>query len=242
MLQHHGPGQDAHSLLSSILFNVAVEDVTKDQRYMGKQTRHAGNYMEGPETMKQLINQKTHLTGISVSYADCNRFIKLYRSMHIYLESWWEEVSAELWRSRTLENLLGRYRIFYDHIKGIIPEAVAFVPQSTVADVTNCGVLACHGKVVDHMRPHLLMPETEIFELAMAMKHDWGWEMLNQVHDAIGYQYDTEYAYEVNSAMRRLMSFQLQSPKSYEDFVIPVEVAIGASWGTVEKWELDLAS
>ncbi len=242
MLAHHAPGQDAHTLLAALLFDIPFEEVTKEQRYMGKQTRHAGNYMEGPETMKQLINQKSHITGISVAFSDCDRSIKLYRSMHIYLEPWWDEIEVALWNTRVLENLLGRYRIFYDHIKSIIPEAVAFIPQSTVADITNCGVLACHGRVVDHMREHLLMTEAEIYDLAMTMKHDWGWEMLLQVHDAIGYQYDTEYTYEVNSAMRKLMSFRLQSPKSYEDFIIPVEVAIGPSWGGVEKWEKDIVT
>lgn len=242
MLKHHSPGVNAHRELGALLFDCTPEEVDKDRYYLSKQTRHAGNYMQGGETMKQNINQKSHITGITVTQAQCKEFLRKYKEVNMYLPVWWDETRRQLWQNRTLVNLLGRYRIFYDHIQSILPEAVAFVPQSTVGDTLNCAVLACHGKIVDHMRPHLTMPENEIIELSEALRFDWGWEMLNQVHDAIGYQYDIEYEYEVNSALRRLMTFKLPSPKRYEEFTIPVEVAVGPSWGEVEVWEEDLVS
>lgn len=240
MLAHHAPGTDAHRALASKLFGIPEEAVTKDQRYLGKQTRHAGNYMEGPETMKMAVNQKAHLTGVSVSYGDCDKFISAYRTMHQFLVPWWKSVEIQLWKDRTLYNLLGRRRIFFDHIKGTVPKAVAYVPQSTVGDCLNCGVLAVHGKVVDYMRPHLIYPEKEIKEMAQALIHDWGFEMLNQVHDAIGFQFLPEHEYNVASTLRKLMSFTLQNPKTYEDFSIAVEVLTGPNWGDVEVYKGDL--
>lgn len=240
MLAHHAPGTDAHRALAARLFSVPEEEVTADQRYLGKQTRHAGNYMEGPETMKMNVNQKAHLTGVSVTYADCDKFIGIYRSMHRFLVPWWTSIEKQLWRDRTLYNLLGRRRTFYDHIKGIVPQAVAFIPQSTIGDTLNCGYLAAHGIVVDYMRDHLTMTEAEIKDLAATMKHDWGFEALNQVHDAIGYQYNIEHRFEVNSSLRKLLAFRLQNPKTYEEFIVPVEVLIGPNWGDVKKWEEDL--
>jgi DNA polymerase I-like protein with 3'-5' exonuclease and polymerase domains len=222
------------------LFSVPESEVTKDQRYLGKQTRHAGNYMEGPETMKMAVNQKAHITGVSVTYGECEKFINLYRSMHHFLVPWWTETERQLWRNRTLYNLLGRRRIFYDHIKGSVPKAVAFVPQSTVGDCLNCGVLAVHGKVVDYMRPHLTISEQEIKDLSATLRNDWGFQMLNQVHDAIGFQFKPEYRFQVAAALRKLMAFNLRNPKTLEDFVIPVEVAYGPNWGDVKEYSEDL--
>lgn len=242
MLAHHAPGTDAHRALASRLFSKPEEEITADQRYLGKQTRHAGNYMEGPETMKMNINQKAHLTGVSVTYADCDKFIKIYRSMHRFLQPWWLSVEQQLWRDRTLYNLLGRRRIFYDHIKGIVPQAVAYIPQSTIGDTLNCGLLAVHGIVVDYMQDHLTMTPAEIRELAATMKHDWGFEVLNQVHDAVGHQYWSQYRFEVNSSLRKLLAFRLQNPKTYEDFIVPVETLVGPNWGDVKKWEEDMVA
>lgn len=242
MLEHHRPGADAHRLLAAKLFDVSEDDVTKEQRYLGKQTRHAGNYMQGPETMKQNINQKANLTGISVTYADCDRFIKLYRKLNIYLEQWWKEVERDLWASRKLFNLLGRQRIFYDHIGAIVPEAVAYVPQSTVGDVLNCGLNALHGKVTDLSRGRMLLTDAEIKDLSDTLINDWGFQMLNQVHDAVGYQAPHEHQFEVNQAIRTLLSVTLLSPKTYEEFVIPVEIANGPNWGDVKVWSEDLAA
>jgi DNA polymerase I-like protein with 3'-5' exonuclease and polymerase domains len=59
-----------------------------------------------------------------------------------------------------------------------------------------------------------------------------------QVHDAIGFQYDPKHEDKILPLVSKLMSIPLTSPKTYEDFTIPVEIAIGTSWGEVKKWEL----
>ncbi len=194
--------------------------------------------MEGPRTMKMNVNKLANITGVWVTEADCKKLLSTYHEVHENLRPWWNSVEQELWRSHTVENMFGWVRIFYGHVRSILPEAVAHNPQSTVGQGLNMGVLNLHGKIVDYTRPHLTMPEAEIIELSEAVRHDWGFEMLQQVHDAVGFQYDLEFEDEIIWGVSKLMEIQLQNPRTLEPFIIPVEPAIGPSWGEVEEVEV----
>lgn len=237
MLEHHAPGADAHKLLWAAMFNMLVEEVTKDQRALGKSTRHAGNYMEGPRMLKIQINQKAAKTGISVTEAQTKVFIERYRELHPFLIQWWRDTEQELWRSRTLYNLLGRRRIFYGHIHSILPVAVAYVPQSTVGDVLNVGLLNLSNVVSPYLRRRDLW---ERYEEDAAKIQELGFQGLLQVHDAVGFQYPLRNREKIVPLARRLMSIPLTSPSTGEDFEIPVEAAVGPSWGEVQVYTEDL--
>lgn len=220
MLQHHAPGVDAHKLLASLLFDKPLlETITVDERYLGKQTRHAGNYMEGWRTFQINVNKVAAETGVSITAAEAKRFIAKYRSLHPYLTAWWNDIRRQLDQTRTLYNLAPhkRPRVFYDRLDSILPTAVAYTPQSTVGDVLNIALLRCDKD--EELR-------------------DYGCDLLVQVHDAIGGQVDEKF---IEPAMRRfaeLMLVDLEVPKTGEIFHIPVEVAAGPSWGECEKMAL----
>lgn len=237
MLAHHAEGVDAHLELAAILFDRPVEEIDKDsdERYLGKQTRHAGNYMEGPITFMKNVNKYATKTGVSLTMKEAKKLIYKYREIHPFLENWWHDVERELWRSRTLENLLGRKRIFYGHIGSLVPQAVAYVPQSTVGDVLNVGLLNISGRVAPYIKK--LGLEDHYMGLYEELRSAGGVEPLLQVHDAIGFQYDPRVEDRVLPLVRQLMRVPLRSPKTYEEFTIPVEVAVGPSWGEVEVWK-----
>lgn len=220
MLAHHAPGVDAHKLLASLLFDeTPLEEITSDQRYLGKQTRHAGNYMEGWRTFQINVNKVAAETGVSITAREAKQFIAKYRSLHPYLTAWWNDTRRQLDSTRTLYNLAPHHRprTFYDRLDAILPTAVAYVPQSTVGDVLNIALLRCD----------------EDEEL-----RDYGCDLLVQVHDAIGGQCDEKF---IEPAMRRfaeLMLVDLEVPKTGEIFHIPVEIAFGPSWGECSKWEV----
>ncbi|HEY6020899.1 MAG TPA: DNA polymerase [Candidatus Paceibacterota bacterium] len=234
MLAHHAPGMDAHRLLASLIFDVRPEQVTKDQRYIGKQTRHAGNYMEGPLVFKINVSKVAHLTGVSITAAEAKFFINRYRELHPFLVEWWADTEKELWRSRTLYNLMGRRRTFFDHIDSILPTAVAYKPQSTVGDVLNAGILNIAGTPCHYVRERCNVEEIRTLSCEL---NGLGFQILNQVHDAIGFQFRPENKTRILTILRKLMTIPLTSPKTYEDFSIPVEIAVGPSWGEVEVWK-----
>ncbi len=219
MLAHHAEGADAHRLLAVEFFKKPAEEVTKDERYIMKQTRHAGNYMEGWRTFQINVNKEAKETGLTITAAEAKKFIAFYRSRHPYLTAWWNDIRSQLDKTRTLYNLAPhrRPRKFYDRLDSILPTAVAYTPQSTVGDVLNIALLRCDRDE----------------ELTA-----YGCDLLVQVHDAIGGQCDEKY---IEPCMRRfaeLMKVDLTVPKTGEVFHIPVEIAFGPSWGEVKKWEV----
>ena len=234
MLADHAPGTDAHSSLAAVLFDKPQSEITTDERYLGKQTRHAGNYMEGPKIFQGSVNKIAHKTGVFLEYSEAKRLIMLYREVHPFLTNWWKRVEQELWDTRTLYNLLGRRRIFYGHVRSLLPEAVAYVPQSTVGDVLNVALLNTQGV----RSPYIKEEERwEAIREDAARLRGYGFQLLLQVHDAIGYQYELRYRDEVCATLDRLMRVPLVAPATYEEFTIPVEHAVGPSWGEVTKWK-----
>jgi uracil-DNA glycosylase family 4 len=221
MLEHHKPGADAHKLLAAELFEEELDDITDEMRYMGKQTRHAGNYMEGPKVFMNNVNKLASITGVSITFEEAKYFIQRYRDLHPYLTRWWNDTAFELRTKRKLYNLAPhrRMRHFYDRVESCLPQAIAYVPQSTVGDALNYAIVACDAD--EELR-------------------DYGVQLLVQVHDAIGGQVPEKYVEPAMARMRKLMAIDITVPTTGEVFQIPVEIAFGPSWGEVKKWEGDL--
>lgn len=247
MLFDHSPGQNAHKNLGERLFGKPKDDLDEFEYYMSKQTRHAGNYMEGPLVMMRNVNAVAHKTGFWVEFSDCKRFLDLYKQLHIGLPRWWRETEQLLWNGRTLENLIGFKRTFYGHIKSILPEGVAFVPQSTVGQVLNIGLLNVSGIASPYLLRLGLWQE---YADIKAELDDCGFNLLQQIHDAVGFQCYSNRAERVAPLVRRALSIPLTSPKTREIFRIPVEVNLDidperirlnkSNWGDCKKYEGDL--
>lgn len=224
MLFDHGPGQDAHKNLASYLFELALADITDDQRYIGKQTRHAGNYMEGWQTFMINVNKFAHDTGVSITEDQAKFLIGKYRELHPGLIDWWESIKTELMSTGMLFNLLGRRRIFYGHASQILPNAVAFKPQSTVGDVLNVGLLNLSCVESPYIR-RLGIFDRYIDDAFFLAANDF--QLLNQVHDSVCYQYPIGMRDEIQPRVRRLMSVPLLIKRTDQWIEIPVEVKYG---------------
>lgn len=60
-----------------------------------------------------------------------------YLSVHPNIEPYWKEVEVQLTKRRFVENKFGYRWYVFDRLDGLLPEAVAWVPQSTVGGVIN---------------------------------------------------------------------------------------------------------
>mgnify|MGYP001604943553 FL=1 len=250
LLRVHSHGIDAHLSVASIIFERDYDDlraayksgdkVAEDQRYLGKKVGHSGNYMRGWKRLQTLVNQDAQKTGIAISAAEAKRYTDLYRSSRPGLVRWWNDTAATLRRTRTLFNLLGRRRVFYDRLDSILPNAIAFVPQSTVGDSLNVGVLNVQG-LPQNGRSILSASGYYQPELSRQLR-ELGFEMLLQVHDAIGFQYPERNRDTVLPIVRRALAVPLTNPRNRETFTIPVEILIGPNWGDTKPYIDDLAS
>ncbi len=217
MLEDHEPGKDAHRRLAARLYSREEEDISKDQRYMGKQTRHAGNYMEGPKIFQRNVNKIAASTGVEISLKEAKFFIGAYREMHPFLQKWWDDTMYRVKHTGILYNLCAhkRPRRFYDRIENCLPAAIAYVPQSTIGDTLNMAIIKAE--------------KDEVFKAT-------GAQILVQVHDAIGGQVPHENAETAMAMLKDLMNVTLTVPRTGEEFAVAVEIATGPSWGEVTAW------
>ncbi len=215
MLELHKPGMKPHEVTASLLFDKPVESIGKDsvERFLGKMTRHACNYMMGWMRFMDNINAREMETGVRIDAKTAKMLIAKYRQIHPFLETWWRSVEWQLSTTRTLYNLLGRPRRFFDRISACLPTAIAYVPQGTVGDVVNEALI-------------LIDSDEEL--------RDYDLQMLLQVHDAIGGQVKTEYTIPAMRRFQQLIAIPLTTPQG-ETFTIPLDVSVGPSWGDVKE-------
>ena len=138
-------GLDMHLLNACSIFNirgVPAEELAEshpnykdhrarignDKRQKAKQGVHATNYGCKARTLS------THL-GSTVHEAD--RFILAWLAAHPGIKRWQERVERDLRNKRTVSNAYGYKRIYFDRVDSLLPEALAWIPQSTVALTIN---------------------------------------------------------------------------------------------------------
>jgi len=216
---HLTPGLDGHREVAAFLLSKPVDEITGDERYLGKRVRHGCNYSLGWKTLMEYVNADASKTGVSLDAKLAKRLVDRYRALHPYLVAWWAEIEAEVRATRSLSTLTGRKRVFYDRIDSIVPVAIAYKPQGTVADVLNIILVRCANDPV-------------LAEL--------DFQLLLQVHDAIGYQFPIEHTFAVNKRIRELSVVPLTVPKTGQTFSIDLEIKIGSNWGEFDPKKPDL--
>lgn len=216
---------DVHRETAAFIFSrirgveLKASDFSKDspERFLGKKTRHSGNYMVGWKELMGRINAEAMETGVFVDAATMKQILEGYHELHPGLREWYRETEYKLRTQGLLRNWFGYPRRFFGRWAEILPAAVAFVPQSTVGDCLNYGLLACEND--EQLR-------------------DAGFELLLNVHDAIGFQYPVGSRDEVIPRVNDLMSIPLTVPRTGNILRIPVEIAVGPNWGDLEEYKI----
>lgn len=97
-------------------------------RQLAKSWVHGTNYGGGARTMAAAC-------GISVHQAEHMR--ARWFSAHPGIHAWHQRVESDLRTRRYVSNRWGNRRYYFDRVEGLLPEALAWIPQSTVALVIN---------------------------------------------------------------------------------------------------------
>lgn len=137
-------GVDRHKRLAIQIFQKPESECVKGTmfRYMGKKTRHAGNYgMTAPRMAVELAKE-----GFSITQAYCELMLGRFHAYEPEIRnSFQHRIRTCLESTRILRTPVGRERYFFglrpnaDNGK-IFKEAFSYIPQSTVGDNTG---LAC---------------------------------------------------------------------------------------------------
>ena len=177
------------------------------QRQFAKSFIHGTNYGGKARTMGITA-------GISTQRAEYLQ--KRWFQIHPGIKAWHDRTMESLLRKREVRNAFGFRRFYFDRIDGILPEALAWVPQSTVAIIINEGLKKIDRAVI----------KEEMYPV----------ELLLQVHDSLVFQYEKRYDPVIRPQIRNNLLITVP----YEDpLVIPVGMQISdRSWGEVKsvKW------
>lgn len=164
-------------------------------RVFAKAFVHGTNYGGKGRTMARVA-------GITVKEAEALQ--RRWFSIHPGIEIWHRRVEASLASTRSVRNAFGFRRLFFDRIDAIFPQALAWVPQSTVANVTNQGIINLYNN----------LPEVEV---------------LLQVHDSIVWQIREARFQPLLPSIKKNLEITIPYP---DPLIIPVGLkASKVSWG-----------
>jgi uracil-DNA glycosylase family 4 len=129
---------DIHRVTACWIFGCKFEDVTQDQRFMGKTLRHAGNYDMQKHTHMLEVNTSARRFGIDVNISEwrAGKNLEIFHQRSPKIRGiFHSEIVKKLEESRTLRNPNGRTRVFFERWgHDLFKEAYATIPQGTVKD------------------------------------------------------------------------------------------------------------
>jgi DNA polymerase-1 len=196
--------QDIHKRNAAMVFNKRVTEVTEDERQLAKTLVHAANYGIGPRTFSRHIES---------TEARARELLNQYYSLYPAIKRWHLEINSEISRKRLLTTPFGRKRTFFGRGgPDIIREAIAYIPQSTVSDIINLGIIRAF---------YNLPPQ---------------WELLLQVHDSILMQVPTDTPPEhIKKFLKHY--FEIPITINNQTMVIPIDIKWGSNWANLKKME-----
>lgn len=205
MIEVFETGQDIHQLTADAFpsdwdpTKIGEEYKIADnpRRHFAKKHVHAFNYGEGPRTFA------SH-AGIPVALG--KRLRNSYFNQFPRIETWHQLMNKKIHKTRLLENPYGRKRAFFSPSGGsLLRQALAYIPQSTVADTLNLALI----------RLHKWLPSINA-------------QLLLQVHD----EFDIQYPPDELPTLLKLIHKACHIPITIHGrtFIIPHEVEIGDNW------------
>lgn len=214
MIAAFAAGVDIHKQTAGLIFNKKPEDISDEEgsssiggglfseRFWGKKSNHSLNYDLGYRAFALICE---------IQEFESKHIVEKYHSVYPGVRQYHAWIRAQLNKNRTIENCLGRKRLFTNRWGDeLFKEAYAFIPQSTVADIINERGLA-------------YVMNNPLFK---------GVEILNQVHDSLVVQISYEDVSILHHAECLIaLVNSLQRPIAFrgQTFSIPADVAIGLS-------------
>jgi DNA polymerase I-like protein with 3'-5' exonuclease and polymerase domains len=145
-------------------------------------------------------------TRLGLSVHEVDKIQKWYYGKFPELKTWQDNLKDQVFKRRMVENVFGYRCYFFDRIEGtIFNQAVAWIPQSTVACLINRGYMNIHNNLKEV-------------------------DVLLQVHDSLAGQFDTP---KTEWAVRRIQEeCAVPLPFPGDPLIIPVGIKTSpVSWG-----------
>jgi len=192
-----------YKVIAAMLFDCFASEVTKEQRQLGKRVVHACNYGMGWNLLREL-------TGFTITAAESKALISKYFTMYPGIKGYHLEIEQRLRKTHRLSTPLGRHREFFgDFNSNMIRDALSYIPQSTVADTLNLGLIRLYER----------LPR--------------GADLMFQLHDSVTVQCLPEQIEEMKILMEETLVFPIILEDSDISIRIPIDILVGDNWNEV---------
>ena len=86
--------QDVYKLMATALFNVPIDQVTKDMRFLSKCCVLGLGYSMGPAKLQSTLEQGTMGPSVKLTLEECARLVNVYRSRNCQIKNFWGRLDA----------------------------------------------------------------------------------------------------------------------------------------------------
>ena len=200
-----GKGPKVHCVNAKAIFGAKAGPDGKVEPYYSRAKAgvHATNYGAKARTLA---------AALSCSVGEAEQFQSDWFRAHPAIREWHERTQRNLETTRSVRNAFGFVRTYFDRIENLLPEALAWVPQSTVAIIID----TAYNRITD------TLPDIDI---------------LLQVHDSLVGQCPIELWPQRKKQIRECLEVVVP----YADpLIVPTGLQTSrVSWGDVqgEAWD-----
>lgn len=241
MIQAVESGEDVHVHTASLITGVPKELIAAEDDLLGHMTDptelekarrehfpdifQLAKFLPRSMTCRQAGKRSNHGLNYIMKYRrfalenempenEAKPLVQMYHEAYAGLPKWWDRIAAELKETRTVSNCYGRTITLLDKWgEDLIKNAVAFVPQSTVADLVNRALIMMYEDTRPHMYPLKLGA---------------------QVHDSIFFQYPiTNWEGMAQCVLDTLDYMNPTLKYGGREFQIESDLKLGLNWGNV---------
>ena len=216
---------DIHSATAAKIFNVPVEEVTKEQRMVGKTMNFATLYGQGPRALSKQLK---------VDYATAKKYIDDYFLQFPKVRVWMNKVLEEGKRLGFVETISGRKRFIPElqSANGFLRSfgeraAVNHPIQGTSADMIKKAMVEIDRELEkrEERREKREEKNSSLFPLCCSL--------ILQVHDELLFECDPENIEEIAKMIKEKMenSLVLNVP-------VKVDLKTGKNWGEMSPLEI----
>ena len=205
---------DVHTMVAAMVFGFEPRRELADRKYyremsyrdIAKRAAHGSNYGGTARTIATVLKVE-----IKVIEEFQRRYFKAFPNIY----KWQVWVAQQIQSKHYMVTPFGRRRNFWGNPKddATIRAAIAFVPQSTVGDLTSRGLLALHTT----------LPDVQV---------------LNNIHDAAFGQIPLHLKDTLIPQIIQTLTYPLQVKDIWgniREMLIPWECQVGMNWGKRKK-------
>ncbi|MGC4116312.1 MAG: DNA polymerase I [Myxococcales bacterium] len=200
-------GLDVHRRTASELFHVGFEEVTAEQRGVGKTINFATVYGQGATALSQILG---------IERKEAQRYIEHYFETYSGVREWLDETIAAAKACGYVTTLLGRRRW--------IPELSSHSPMDEQAGERIAANTPIQGSAADLCKLAMLRVAKGLRDKALKAK------LLLQVHDELVLEVPEPEVEEVSALVRDAME-QPSAPEVPLEVPLVVNLGVGRSWG-----------